>query len=174
MVRLLRRLGGLLVLLFALSFSPASWAAVDVNSASQTELETLPGIGPSKAGAIIEYRSTNGPFVTLDDLDRVPGIGPATLSNIGPLVSFSGKVVPASGAGSQASTASASSGGKVNVNTANQTELEALPGIGPSKAAAIVAFRDHNGPFQSCGDLDRVKGIGPATLANLSGACTTQ
>lgn len=175
MARLFRSLGLFLVLLLAFSASPSVWAAVDVNAASASELETLPGIGPSKANAIIEYRSTNGPFKNLDDLDRVPGIGPATLTNIGPLVSFSGQVSAAPTGGTQASSASSgSSGGRVNVNTASQAEIENLPGIGPSKAAAIVAHRDEHGPFKSCDDLGQVNGIGAATLANLSGSCTTE
>jgi len=173
MARLLYSLGLLFALIFAFSVSPAAWAGVDVNSASQTELETLPGIGPSKANAIIEYRSTNGPFKNLDDLDRVPGIGPATLTNIGPLVTFSGEV-SAAPSGTSSSSSRAGSGGHINVNTASQAQLEGLPGIGPSKAAAIVAYRDERGPFASCEDLSQVNGIGPATVANLSGSCTTQ
>lgn len=51
---------------------------VNVNSASAAELETLPGIGPSKAAAII----ANRPYSSIDDLDRVPGIGPATLEQL--------------------------------------------------------------------------------------------
>jgi competence protein ComEA len=175
MARLIRSFALLFVLLLSFSLSPASWAAVDVNSAAQTELETLPGIGPSKANAIIEYRSSHGPFQNLNDLDQVPGIGPATLANIGPLVSFSGKVAAATPGASATTTSSGSATRRaVNVNVASQSELESLPGIGPSKAAAIVAFRNKNGAFKSCDDLDLVNGIGPATLANLSASCTTQ
>ena len=59
---------------------------VDLNAASAEELESLPGIGPSLAGAIVAYREANGPFAGVDDLDDVPGIGPKTLENIRPLV----------------------------------------------------------------------------------------
>ena len=59
---------------------------VDLNAASAEELEGLPGIGPSLAGAIVAYREANGPFAGVDDLDAVPGIGPKTLENIRPLV----------------------------------------------------------------------------------------
>ena len=59
---------------------------VDLNAASAEELESLPGIGPSLAGAIVAYREANGPFDGVDDLDDVPGIGPKTLENIRPLV----------------------------------------------------------------------------------------
>lgn len=52
-----------------------------INQATQTEIETLPGIGPSKAQAIIDYREENGPFQTIDDLLQVSGIGEKTLEN---------------------------------------------------------------------------------------------
>jgi competence protein ComEA len=53
----------------------------------------------------------------------------------------------------------------VNVNKADATTLaSSLDGIGPTKAAAIVAYRDEHGPFKSVDDLSHVKGIGPATL----------
>lgn len=55
---------------------------IDLNTATQAELETLPGIGASKAAAII----ANRPYATVDDLDRVPGIGPSTLDQLRPLV----------------------------------------------------------------------------------------
>lgn len=48
---------------------------ININTANQSELETLPGIGPAKAAAIIEYRTTNGPFQSLEDLMQIPGIG---------------------------------------------------------------------------------------------------
>lgn len=57
--------------------------------------------------------------------------------------------------------------GPINVNTASAAELEGLPDIGPVLAARIVADRERNGPFRSVDDLDRVAGIGSATLARL-------
>ena len=68
-------------MVFALSLllAPVTFAGVNVNTASQSQLESLPGIGPSKANAIIEYRTANGVFTSLSQLDAVPGIGRATL-----------------------------------------------------------------------------------------------
>lgn len=55
---------------------------VNINSANQTELETLPGIGPSLAGRIIEYRESNGKFQQIEDIQNVKGIGDSKYSNI--------------------------------------------------------------------------------------------
>lgn len=55
---------------------------VDVNTATQTELETLPGIGSSIASKIIEYRQQNGKFKKIEDLQNVKGIGDAKFSKI--------------------------------------------------------------------------------------------
>lgn len=55
---------------------------VDVNTADTRALEALPGIGPSLAAAIIDWRTTNGPFASVDELEDVPGIGPSVLEQI--------------------------------------------------------------------------------------------
>ena len=62
--------------------------------------------------------------------------------------------------------------GLVNINTANTTELETLPGIGPAKAAAIVDYRTTQGPFLQPTDIQKVKGIGPATYGSLKDLIT--
>ena len=59
---------------------------IHVNTATAQELETLPGIGPALAEAIIAYRDEHGPFQTVEQLDDVPGIGPAKLDAIRDLV----------------------------------------------------------------------------------------
>ncbi len=56
---------------------------------------------------------------------------------------------------------------KVNINEATQTELENLPGIGPSIASRIIEYREQNGKFQKIEDLQNVKGIGDAKYANI-------
>ena len=66
--------------------APGSGALVNINTASETELETLNGVGPVTAAAIIQYRTDNGPFATVDDLMDVSGIGPATLEELRPQV----------------------------------------------------------------------------------------
>ena len=65
--------------------SPVS-GLIDLNTADQSTLETLPNIGEVRARAIIDWRETNGPFESLDSLRDVPGIGPETVSGIRGLV----------------------------------------------------------------------------------------
>jgi competence protein ComEA len=61
-------------------------ASVDINTADQTELETLPGIGPVTAQSILAWRSENGLFASVEQLLDVSGIGEATLADIEPYV----------------------------------------------------------------------------------------
>lgn len=64
----------------------ATGALVNLNTADQATLETLSGVGPALATAIIQYRTEQGPFATVDQLDEVSGIGPATLEELRPHV----------------------------------------------------------------------------------------
>ena len=65
-------------------------AQVNINSATVEQLDGLKGIGPTKAQAIVDYRKKNGPFKSVDDLQNVPGIGPATLKDLRGDVMISG------------------------------------------------------------------------------------
>jgi competence ComEA-like helix-hairpin-helix protein len=62
----------------------------------------------------------------------------------------------------------------VNVNTASERELDAIPGIGPAKASAILQWLSENGPVQSLDELLSVPGIGPSTLETLSRYLTAE
>ena len=57
-------------------------ALVNINTADEATLETLNGVGPVLAAAIIQYRTDHGPFASVDQLDEVSGIGPATLEDL--------------------------------------------------------------------------------------------
>ena len=66
-----------------------------------------------------------------------------------------------------------SEGGKVNINKAEASELETLPGIGPSKSAAIIEYRNTNGKFNSIEDIQSISGIGEKTFEKLKDKITT-
>ncbi len=160
-------------------------AKIDINSADTETLQTLPGVGPATARAIIAKR----PFASVAELESVPGIGAAKLADLRDHVTVSvragsrnepavakssdtkiGKSGHAgdsresrSEAASKSVTKSAHPSAKIDVNTADATALETLPGIGASTARAIIAAR----PFSRVEDLERVSGIGAAKLADL-------
>lgn len=66
-------------------------ARIDLNTATRAEFESLPGIGPTLARRIIDHRGTRGPFRTVEELDRVSGIGPVTMERLRPFVTVSGE-----------------------------------------------------------------------------------
>jgi len=60
----------------------------------------------------------------------------------------------------------------LNINTASQSELEGIKGLGPEKAKAIITYRETNGNFKHLEDLDNVKGFGKASIEKLKGELT--
>lgn len=75
----------LILLLSSAVFSLTSaWAQININTATQAEWEALNGIGPSKAKAIVDYRTQVGGFKSVDEITNVKGIGPKTLESIRP------------------------------------------------------------------------------------------
>lgn len=84
-----------------------------------------------------------------------------------------GEVVPAQVVVGSAPGLASAPMGPVDVNRATPDELDALPGVGPATATAIVTERERNGPFVDVDDLDRVPGIGPAKIDALRDLVTT-
>jgi len=78
-------------LVLALAVGPLAAIAADlvnINTADATALQQINGIGPAKATAIVEYRKTKGPFASVDDLVKVPGIGEKSLAHLKPQVTI--------------------------------------------------------------------------------------
>jgi competence protein ComEA len=71
--------------------SPATTAIVNINTASASELDALPGIGPKVAARIVEYRQKNGPFKKIEELMNVQGIGEKNFLKLKPQIAVSGK-----------------------------------------------------------------------------------
>jgi len=84
----------LLFLLFFCSFAAAS--GININTASADEIAAaLSGVGPAKAQAIVEYRDSQGPFVSVEELSQVRGIGQATVDRNRELISIGDEVAVA-------------------------------------------------------------------------------
>ena len=157
-----------------------AFAAVNINTASEAELDTLPGIGPSKAAAIVAYRTEHGAFASISDLSKVQGIGNKTVSKLSSHISVgdgdaaAGSTATKSTApAAKAETADTSNPNAINVNTASASELTKLNGVGPATAKKIITYRETNGPFASCDQLQSVKGIGAKTVQKLKPDCKT-
>ena len=139
---------------------------IDINSADEKTLESLPGVGKSTAKAIVAGR----PYKSVDDLKRVKGMSDAKIQALKDKVTVGGATTStATTAASQKAASTQKSatekvskavpklapGQRININTATKQDIEALPGIGPAKAQAII----DNRPYSKPEDIMKVKGI---------------
>ena len=160
---------------------------VDLNTASQKELEELPGVGEATAKKIVAGR----PYKSVSELSKA-GVPDKTISKIEKMVTVSGGSSAASSASSaskseppaaaKSSTAAEThkseksapakmsgsmAGAKVDLNTASEKELEDLPGVGPATAKKIIAGR----PYSSVADLSRA-GVNKSTMDKIGSMVT--
>lgn len=152
--------------------SPAKTATgkLDLNSATATELEELPGVGTATAKKIIAGR----PYKSVDDLADA-GVNASTIAKITPLVSV--KAAPTKTAtgstprtGETATPAGAkTTGAKVDLNSATAAELEELPGIGEAYAKKIIAGR----PYKSIESLEKA-GIPASAVEKIKGKVSVE
>jgi competence protein ComEA len=150
---------------------------IDVDRAPAVELVRLPRVGPGLARAIVADRTARGAFGGLEALGRVRGIGPGLLGALEPHVRFSGTPAAAPAPGpvrADGSTLAAPGQGRsdarppIDLNLAGEEDLVRLPGIGATKARAILETRRRlGGRFRAVEDLLKVPGVGPKTLEGL-------
>ena len=105
-----------IVALAALLFAAAASAALNLNTATKDELVALPGIGPSKAQAIVDYRNQNGPFRSVDELRKVKGIGEKLFNQLRPELT----VGPKAATGATVATAPAKPDAKADPKAATK------------------------------------------------------
>jgi competence protein ComEA len=155
----------------------AAGETIDLNAAAADEIARLPRIGMSLAKRIVEDRVARGPFRGLEDLDRVSGVGSTLLRSLAGRVRFGGQgmggVLSESGArlsisGAYAIPPPRSTAAPVDLNSASEADLVALPGIGPVRARAILAYRREAGPFAAVSDLERVPGFSRSLVTRLT------
>ena len=152
---------------------------IDIETATAAELSRLPRVGPRLAKTIVADRAAHGPFGSTTGLDRVPGVGPGLLKVLEPHVIFSGTGGRRVGGYASPDEHSGPAGvepdsaitqtpaSPLDLNSATVEELDALPGVGRARAAAIVQYRTEHGPFNKVEELTRVSGFGPAALRRL-------
>jgi DNA uptake protein ComE-like DNA-binding protein len=137
-----------------------SSALVDLNSATEQELEALPGVGPATAKKIIAGR----PYTSTADLTKA-GVSKATIDKINSMVTVRAAASPSPRPPAEArrSAPSASPSASVDLNTASEKDLEALPGVGPATARKIIASR----PYGSPAELSKA-GVPSATIQKIT------
>lgn len=151
---------------------------VNLNKADAATLTTVPSIGEKMAGDIIAWREANGPFKSVDQLrGNIKGVGEKKFAKMRPYLTTEGGISTGSAPGekgksgkkSKSSGGGAPAEGSIDINSATADQLDAVPGIGPVMAEAIVAYREENGKFASVEDLQgKVKGVGEKTLEKIS------
>lgn len=143
---------------------------LDINTATEEEFMTLPGITRVTAKQIVDYRRQIRGFKLVEDLALVSGLGAARLEALRKEIYVGSK--NSSNGSNRSSPESNRTMNKrdgnanriVCVNTANVFQLMKVKGIGQTLAENIVTYRDKKGPFTNLDDLIKIKGIGQQTL----------
>ena len=120
-------------------------------------IDAVKAAGGARHG--VDLGAINLARLLVDGEQILVGVGPAPGAAAG---------APAAGGAGGAGGAGVDSSGTVNLNTASESQLEELPGVGPVTAAAIVTYREEHGAFTSVDQLLDVSGIGEATLAEIA------
>lgn len=112
------------------------------------------------AKEIVADRDLRGSFGSAADLARVAGIGPATVRRLEPFLLLPGS--------------DPSPPGLLDLNRASEADLDRLPGVGKTRAKAILAYRERNGPFADPADLSKVPGLGRRLAERLARQVTVR
>ena len=146
-----------------------------IGDATMAKLRPLVSVGGGGAAVSGDSGAEGGPppSATPPPSHEKKHGGAHASKNAAPAADTTDDAPPAKAAASAGAGASGS-GCPVNINTADATWLQDLPGVGPGKAAAILESRTSAGAFANCSDLDRVKGFGAASLEKLASCCVVK
>ncbi|CAG9121572.1 unnamed protein product [Plutella xylostella] len=143
---------------------------MNINSATEEQLMTLPGVGRPLARAIVQHRQLIGRFKRVDDLALVSGIGAEKLELLRPEICTNVKK-PLSRASSCTQSLDSvrlpADSRLCSVNSASVFQLQCVPGLNQELAANIVDYRVKKGPFKSLDDLIKVRGIDIVRLSTV-------
>ena len=148
-----------------LGWGSIAWAApyrLPLHQMSVEQLDSLPGVGPKTALAVVVSVQEHGPFTRWEDLKQIESVGEGLIAAMRARTQLAERT--------DAPTPDRRRP-KIDPNLASAASLTLWPGISLATADRIVAFRDENGFFRTCHDLIRVGGIGPATLALIDDEC---
>jgi competence protein ComEA len=173
-IRILLISGLLMGALAVQNAEAAKTKKLDLNTATQAELEGLQGVGAALAEKIVAAR----PFKSVEDLMNVKGLGQTKFDNIKKLVMVGTAKVTETAATKPTAkklttakeTEPAADVKRLNLNTASKADLENLEGVGPALAEKIIAAR----PFKSIEDLMNVKGLGETKFNNIKNLVTVE
>ena len=127
-------------LLFVLLFAAAAFAALDLNTATKEQLDALPGIGPKKAEAIIQYRTEKGSFKSVEQLKEVSGIGEKIFQGIQNEVTV-GAAAPAEKPAEAAAVKPEAKADAAPAKTEEKKQPEAAAAKEPEKTAPPAATK---------------------------------
>lgn len=151
------------------SLAVAQKSLVNINTATQAELEAVKGVGPATAKKIIDNR----PYKSVEDLSKA-GLSAKKIDSLKSSLTTGETSAPSASAAAkeekkgvkeakEQKPVGAAAGKPVDLNTADQKALEDLPGVGPATAKRIIEAR----PFKSVDDLSKIKGMSKAKVEAL-------
>jgi len=141
---------------------PAGFKIININTADEYTLETLPEIGETLAKKIVEKRAEMNGFRDIYDLTNVDGISRTVVTYISNLITVD----------ETEAVEEPENLNLININTASLDELMTIDGLDKGKAKLIIEDREKNGAYKSTRDIVRVNGIGNKTYLKIKDKIT--
>lgn len=126
-------------------------AAMDINTATETEWKTLPGVGDMLSARIVKYRDRIGGFINLEQVKRTYGLADSVYEKIEQYLIINQKTLP-----------------KLNLNTATFYDLKRRLSIPSPVAKSIISYREENGSFKTVADLQKIAFVTDTMFARIS------